>query len=51
MMPDLYFQMCWESVGFIPLFGLQLIFSEQLENIYEGCVWRAGKEGNKNALL
>ena len=51
MMSDLYFQMCRESLGFIPLFGLQLVFSEQLENVYEVCAWRAGKEGNKNALL
>lgn len=43
--------MCRESLGFIPLFGLQLVFSEQLENVYEVCAWRAGKEGNKNALL
>lgn len=23
---------------FIPLFGLELVFSEQLENVYEVCV-------------
>ena len=51
MMSDLYFQMCRESLSSIPLFVLQLVFSEQLENVYEVCVWRAGKEGNKNALL
>ena len=51
MMSDLYFQMCRESLGSIPLFVLQLVFSEQLENVYEVCVWRAGKEGHKNALL
>ena len=50
MMSDLYFQMCRESLGSIPLFVLQLVFSEQLENVYEVCVWRAGKEGHKNAL-